>query len=256
MNITNIGASDIFSISFPTADTGYVAGGVDAFLKTENGAESWSDINFSPMFNVTIVDFCSASTGYASDGYDLYKTTNYGETWLLLPILSPMDRIIAIECISNEVCYIAGDDPLLTTYILKTLDGGETWVNTSFEAHLSAPNKIMCLNDSICYALSSNGLGTEFYLLKTINSGSMASTYSLDKITIDVYPNPATDLIYIKTNFLEAISSITIIDILGNILIKKNTFEPAIDINNLHSGVYFIEINIDNQRHQFKFIKK
>ncbi len=57
-----------------------------------------------------------------------------------------------------------------------------------------------------------------------------------------IYPNPCNDVLYIKSKrFLERI---TLYDILGcEVLeIRLNEFETQIDLNHLHSGIYFLQI--------------
>jgi hypothetical protein len=58
---------------------------------------------------------------------------------------------------------------------------------------------------------------------------------------ITIYPNPAGNLIYIKTEGLHP-ETITIYDAAGR---KINTmpYAPEVDIHNVSAGVYLMEIN-------------
>lgn len=253
-----MGAGDIFSIYFSDLDTGYVAGGNDAFLKTENGAESWIDINFSTTFNAILLDFCSPSVGFVTDGYDLYKTNNYEENWSFITIPGSLNRIVAIEYVSNQVCYISGDDELGNTYIMKTLTGGGSWINSAFDPSLPPPTKILCLNDSVFYALSSNGLGSEFYLLKTTNGGGIETgiiNTDYNSLSISIFPNPTNRIIYLNNLLLEKIISIVTQNLLEVTLeLNLNEYNMAAT-HLLPSGIYFTEIITEGGKTTCRWVK-
>jgi len=68
-----------------------------------------------------------------------------------------------------------------------------------------------------------------------------------------LFPNPAKERIHISSQ--ETIKSSRVYDILGNI-IKETSGLNSIDISNLSSGVYFIEVSTDTGRSIHKFIKE
>ena len=55
------------------------------------------------------------------------------------------------------------------------------------------------------------------------------------------YPNPASDIIKIKEEFINNSNHVEIIDIKGETLISTNM--PEIDISNISSGTYFVKLN-------------
>ena len=73
-----------------------------------------------------------------------------------------------------------------------------------------------------------------------------------------VYPNPANDLLFIKSNSTSPSAKISysIIDMYGN-LISENKINAAesIDISNLSNGVYFISIRDEGTISTNRFIK-
>ncbi|MBW2961424.1 T9SS type A sorting domain-containing protein [Mesonia aestuariivivens] len=82
------------------------------------------------------------------------------------------------------------------------------------------------------------------------------STMSLDKInlnTFKIYPNPSENFIAIHTElkFLEY----AIYDRLGK-RIAKGELLDKIEISNLASGLYFLELSNENSKAMEKFIKK
>ena len=59
--------------------------------------------------------------------------------------------------------------------------------------------------------------------------------------TINIYPNPATDILYIQG--LDGKSDISILDIKGSLVYENlNVFAQQIDLSNFKKGIYFIKI--------------
>lgn len=86
---------------------------------------------------------------------------------------------------------------------------------------------------------------------------STLSTQDLEVTNLSIYPNPATDNIFLNTD--QAIKSIQIIDALGRTIkanYTQNNTLLSIDTHNLSTGSYFLEVEINSQKHQIRFIKK
>lgn len=77
----------------------------------------------------------------------------------------------------------------------------------------------------------------------------------LEQQNIEVYPNPASNFINIKA---ENITNIRIINTVGQVMIKNdvNTNHAQININDLQSGVYFIQIDTEKESFTKKIIIK
>ncbi len=71
-----------------------------------------------------------------------------------------------------------------------------------------------------------------------------------------VYPNPAKDFISIKSNNNLLIDEFIIIDIYGNKVIEKKNLNDKLNIQKLPYGIYFLQINCQNRKFNFKFIKE
>lgn len=79
----------------------------------------------------------------------------------------------------------------------------------------------------------------------TINlrgTGIANTSVADENVNFDVYPNPASDNIFVSTD--AAVSTIEIVDLLGNILVSQNATKPnqSIDVSNLPAGVYSLRI--------------
>ncbi|MEP7168996.1 MAG: T9SS type A sorting domain-containing protein [Bacteroidota bacterium] len=79
-----------------------------------------------------------------------------------------------------------------------------------------------------------------------------------ENIAINIYPNPAKDELYIKSNSLSGKAEIRITDILGKEILRKqsNLQSSILNIQSLTAGIYFIEITNGKNIHRKKFIKE
>jgi beta-glucanase (GH16 family) len=64
--------------------------------------------------------------------------------------------------------------------------------------------------------------------------------------TMRVYPNPANDRIYVTADVIP--SSLVVYDVFGQLILRKVTDTNSIDVSSLNSGVYFIEVNLNNEK--------
>jgi hypothetical protein len=72
--------------------------------------------------------------------------------------------------------------------------------------------------------------------------------------SFQISPNPATDYLFL-TNILSD-ATFMIYSIHGQVLIQGNYTDAGIDLSGLHSGMYFISVEVDERLHTKKFIKK
>jgi beta-glucanase (GH16 family) len=73
-----------------------------------------------------------------------------------------------------------------------------------------------------------------------------------------IYPNPASDLITLKTNGNLLGSSVSVCSLLGQELetFKLNSEETTINLINYQSGIYIIKVNSQAGIQSYKFVKK
>lgn len=89
-----------------------------------------------------------------------------------------------------------------------------------------------------------------------------SSNYSKREVKLKVFPNPTINSINLKIEDYSRALQVCIYDVSGRLL-KKIEYDASIDnqltinINNLHSGLYFIQVNGDaGFSHRTRFIKK
>ncbi len=89
---------------------------------------------------------------------------------------------------------------------------------------------------------------------------NVTSAYSEQFNTIKLYPNPATNILYIETGGTERnYYTISITDISGKIIdVQQNKINNRIEIgvNELLNGMYFIVVESPSRKEVVKFIKK
>ena len=75
---------------------------------------------------------------------------------------------------------------------------------------------------------------------------------------LSVYPNPATDILYIEHKSGENVSNIAVYTVNG-VLVKNvasNRAMTTLSIADLQSGIYFVKVEMGNKIFNYKFIKK
>jgi len=91
----------------------------------------------------------------------------------------------------------------------------------------------------------------------TTEADPALSTTEFNAQLFGVYPNPAQDIISIKTDI--TINNVDIFNLLGQRIIKFNTNDlkdKTMNISNLKNGVYFMKIISDSKQQTIKFIKE
>lgn len=72
---------------------------------------------------------------------------------------------------------------------------------------------------------------------------------------VELYPNPANELITLKGIDLDKVDNLYIYNINGQ-KINANLMSRQIDVSKLKSGVYFVSFRYNNKNYNLKFIKK
>ncbi|MBN2667999.1 MAG: T9SS type A sorting domain-containing protein, partial [Bacteroidales bacterium] len=75
---------------------------------------------------------------------------------------------------------------------------------------------------------------------------------------IEVYPNPANDLLNVNYNIKANISELAVVDMFGRVLIQStiDSNSQQFDVSSLNTGVYFVKIQWSGKTEIIKFIKQ
>ncbi len=136
-------------VTFPTVDTGFVAGDAGAILKTTNGGQSWTRLNTGTTNGFFDVDFISTQVGWVPDGNSARKTTDGGATWTATEV-SSFDFIGRLSFPNVDVGYAAGNN------FYKTTDGGLHW--EQLPAFFSNIRDLLFIDDNRGWAITNDGI--------------------------------------------------------------------------------------------------
>lgn len=73
---------------------------------------------------------------------------------------------------------------------------------------------------------------------------------------INIYPNPASNILYIEGSIMHKRKTISIYNTLAQQEIRKNTNQNQIDISALKNGIYILEVEVDGKKYRKKVIKE
>jgi|GEM_PF-709819 uncharacterized protein YjdB len=89
----------------------------------------------------------------------------------------------------------------------------------------------------------------------TINiSNQTNSVKDIYKSAVNIYPNPAENMLNIVSD--HHISQVRLLTISGQLVVSENTVNSHMDITALESGIYFVEVQINDSWSRHKIIKK
>ena len=83
-----------------------------------------------------------------------------------------------------------------------------------------------------------------------------ASLKENERANFSVFPNPANELLFIKSNFSLVATNATIVSINGKIIFETTLNSNSIDISRLPSGIFFLELNSNSVSRIVKFVKQ
>jgi hypothetical protein len=135
--------------------------------------------------------------------------------------------------------YIGGDDYESFHNIIKTNDNGYLIIaeSLSFDENLAI------------YLVKTDSLGLGNYT-------SQVESYIVNKNDFTIYPNPASDIVYVEFDNKNLEYIIEIYDISGRQVLQNKSNNPAnhLNISNLKNGLYTVMIYHNNRLYQNKLI--
>ncbi|WP_417859233.1 T9SS type A sorting domain-containing protein [Xanthomarina gelatinilytica] len=159
----------------------------------------------------------------------------------------------------------AGTNGTFSATNVTTLDPATDNLNLDAEYKpTSASNYIVDQGDNAYYDIALFGdldlSGNDRVFNTTIDLGAYEynSTLSVDDISLDentvkLYPNPATDVVNIKTN--QTIKNVRVFNVNGQKVLDIAN-QSQINISNLPTGMYFLNINTNQSNQTIKILKQ
>ena len=214
-------------------------------IKSEDGGINFEYITVNTLSNFPFTDmsFVDTEIGFviSADGL-LFKTSDGGDMWNFVENVGHTD-IEAIVFTTENNGFIVSND----TIIYKTTNGGADWIQD-----LITPYKITNLEYDGAFVYANGFVGVA-YKNEVITS---LDEHNISDQTFILYPNPATDQLFIKNpDVLTDINfSIFAIDgtcIKNEILLNGN----SINTSELLPGIYLIRIEINGLSQNYYFEK-
>ena len=114
------------------------------------------------------------------------------------------------------------------------------------------------MNARIAFDLGSSNADVEFesIMLESVVLQFPTSAQSIKNVNTLIYPNPVNKILNIRNE--DDFQELTIYNTAGAILVKQK-LEPnhnATDLSGLASGIYFVTLSKQSNRHTIKIIKK
>ena len=149
-------------------------------------------------------------------------------------------RRIAVNKLNNDIYFTKSDG----TLVYKIASGATNF--TTYLSGLVAGDNGLAINNNYLYVSDYDGR-------KILKSTSVLKNEKYEKINANIFPNPANDVINVKSDGTQ-IEKVDILDINGKLI--KTYFKDfeKINVENLTKGTYFLRVN--NGNNSAKFIKQ
>lgn len=220
-------------LHFRTPLEGYLTGS-DSIYRTADGGVTWSSV-FASNNNAMVTTVCAAdaNTTYACDmdNFEVSKSINGGITWSGTS-QSMASITYGSHFFNANFGFMCGGNGINAGFISQTLNGGTSWTSpymgTSTMLNMDFPS-----------ATTGYCGGTGGVIMKYTGPLSIQDKAASE---IGIYPNPATDFVFIQNAEVE--STITITNSLGE-MVKTETIlgnNIRIDVSDLAEGIYFCTV--------------
>ncbi len=246
-----LSTTDVRSIA-AIQDTLFVGTNGAGIYKSTDWGANWNAVNngLGGSANFRAIE-SKGNTLFAGGptGSGVYRSTDFGANWTLLAggLASGSYRGFA----SNAQLIVAGS---FGSGVFYSTDNGDNW--TTINAGLTDLTIFdLELNDAYIVA-ATNTQGVFRFPLSDLNLPTEILAAVVTP-TIQLYPNPATDQIHVKTDFVSLGSAYAIYDNLGKVVLSGiiTTETSTIALNSLPAGVYFFRMG-DNLKQTIRFIKE
>lgn len=141
----------------------------------------------------------------------------------------------SVETGSNNIISVTEEFPGNTDYNTK-----EFTFNSGSETSIAVYMKLLDTNE------------VRFDWVSLTNQAT-ASVQDVFKSSLSVYPNPADNIISVKSNDIK-IESVEIFNLFGKSVLKEEYVNETIDVSNITSGVYMLKVNSEKSSSTRKIV--
>lgn len=241
----SLNAPDNLMVKMNYADenTLFAVGFGGSVYKSTDAGYSWDLIKSGPEINLGVF-FKDAMNGVvAGEEGDLYITNDGGLSWED-SLYTGYHHFYGLNWKGDKILAAGTDED-----IYFSEDNGETFNQVFDGSSDDQMYEIALFADNSGLIVGSGGKVIKFSNLY------MASNEVKNNAAI-IYPNPATDVINIKTD--KKINWVQLYDLSGKLLLNQKNLNSgaSLNVSNLPKGIYILKINSEGQIHTQKFSKK
>jgi len=273
IDFTNLSSPVISDLNFPTYPYDYAITGIkmnpgnsesamvtigNSIFKTTNGGINWTETTVPgldlPNYINSIAQNPLNNNQYAiATTNGIYSSTDFGTTWSKI-YNGPITKVEYSTVQNGQIVGIAATTTDSPSKIIYSNNAGAVWQEKNSSDYFDTvirDGAVRFINDTTAEVyLSTYSLG----VLKDIISFSSLQTSDpqIRKEDIAVYPNPATDVIHIKTGKNKARFKVSFYNAAGQMVLHSENNE-SIPISTLEKGIYLLKIEQENAS---TFIKK
>lgn len=203
------------------------------------------------------------------DGQDNFPPSNDEVPFVDLHFFEDSSILLETNVCNNGSGIVEFDNPnsrfIFTDGLAVTLSDCNNPINTLFEV-IYFDFFLRNLNSSFSYNITNNG-NQSFNLIIISDNGDQAiygnhilSSQDFHASQFTIYPNPAKNELFLNSKSSNPNLKIKIVNIEGKLLSAQNTMlenQTSIDVSQLVSGIYFLNIEDENGNTTIKkFIKQ
>lgn len=189
-----------------------------------------------------------------STGTVIVETSNAGGMvdTVLAAYTGTCGNLVELDCQDDSVIDPHSDDYRFSSLVLQNLTVGETiylrvW---SYPAYTSAGNQQQNIQGA--FGICVYGQARNYRASLSVNDTL------LDDIQLNYYPNPVNDVLNIESNTL--IQSVELFNMLGQMVktihYNNGLNEVNLDMSDITSGSYFVQVKAQNKQKNFTIIKQ
>ena len=219
-------------------------------MKTEDGGQNWNIIVDSNV-NWRDIHFSDSLFGWVVGRAKMMKTIDGGQTWIDQEIFAHYYNKIFF--INREKGWLhghlgSGGATWHQEDIWYTIDGGLNWSRQYLPINWIA---------GFCFADENNGWAIGGNAILHTNNGGVSKIIDNEIIKPELnsflYPNPARNQVYLSLEG-HVMEEVAIYTLSGQLIIKERPVNGIIDISSLRSGMYIVEVTVENTRIRQKLL--
>jgi len=158
-------------------------------------------------------------------------------------------EVAAETMLLGSTNYILQNERKFPVLIYKKINNNWTYQNPIYGLGLDGQDDYfgasLALSNNFAVVRSPRE-GAPFSIRKAYYFDSNLDINTFEKNTIQLYPNPSSDLIFVKNNSTYTIQSFEVFSVTGNLLATQNSNLEQISLHNYPSGVYFIKLRFND----------